>query len=346
MNVLICLKVVKVPQSIVDWYDKFLPNAYLVPIILLILSLGIIGANYVQTGSVIERDITLKGGLSVTALSPSTNPETLEESLLQEFDADIRSRELTDLGRQTGVIVEADISPQQTDIVDEFVDMIASETGIPRGDLSVDTIDSSLGTSFFVQTMKALWIAFIFMGAAVFFYFGDSKKHKIYIGTAAVVTSIFVFGSSGTLLALPALFTVLLLYAYYHYSIPSIAVILAAFSDIIITVAIMDVLGLELGTASIAALLMLIGYSVDTDILLSTRVLKETSKTLEERVRGALSTGIVMTLSTLGAVAATYSLAQSTTLQQIMLVLIIGLTVDLVNTWFQNTSILYNYVKD
>jgi len=40
-----------------------------------------------------------------------------------------------------------------------------------------------------------------------------------------------------------------------------------------------------------------------------------------------MSTGVIMTLSTLGAVTITYFFAQSTTLRQIMLVLILGLIV-------------------
>ena len=56
--------------------------------------------------------------------------------------------------------------------------------------------------------------------------------------------------------------------------IPSLFVILAAVSDIVSTIAVVDILGIKMSTAGIAALLMLIGYSVDTDILLTTKVLK------------------------------------------------------------------------
>jgi len=59
--------------------------------------------------------------------------------------------------------------------------------------------------------------------------------------------------------------------------VPSSCVILAAVSDIISTIAVTNLLGLKMSTAGIAALLMLIGYSVDTDILLTTKVLKTTT---------------------------------------------------------------------
>jgi preprotein translocase subunit SecF len=134
--------------------------------------------------------------------------------------------------------------------------------------------------------------------------------------------------------------TVGLLVVYAWYSIPSIAVILAAFSDIVITVAVLSLLQIKIGTASIAALLMLIGYSVDTDILLSTRVVKEREDEYRDRVTDAFTTGITMTLTTLSAVTVTYLVAQSQTLSQIMLVLVIGLLVDIINTWLQNAPLL------
>ena len=46
---------------------------------------------------------------------------------------------------------------------------------------------------------------------------------------------------------------------------------------------------------------MLIGYSVDSDILLTTRVLKRQGK-LNDKLAGAFHTGIIMTSTTIAAV--------------------------------------------
>ena len=51
--------------------------------------------------------------------------------------------------------------------------------------------------------------------------------------------------------------------------VPSIAVITVALSDIIIAIGGMSLFGIPLSVASVGAILMLIGYSVDTDILLT-----------------------------------------------------------------------------
>jgi len=127
--------------------------------------------------------------------------------------------------------------------------------------------------------------------------------------------------------------------------VPSAAVILAAFSDIVITLAIFNLTGIKLSTAGIAAFLMLIGYSVDTDILLSTRVLKRREGTIMERIYSALHTGLIMNFTTLSAVSTALFFAQSDTIRQIMMILLIGLLVDMINTWIQNVGLLRLYLE-
>jgi preprotein translocase subunit SecF len=136
--------------------------------------------------------------------------------------------------------------------------------------------------------------------------------------------------------------------------IPSVAVVLAAFSDIVIATAFMNVAGIELSLGTVAALLMLIGYSVDSDILLTTRVLKRRG-TVPENVSSAMKTGMTMTTTTLAAlivmyVVSTYSylvipsFSEITLLSNISIVLVFGLVADILNTWLLNTSILRWYV--
>jgi len=122
--------------------------------------------------------------------------------------------------------------------------------------------------------------------------------------------------------------------------VPSMAVILAAFTDIIVSVAGMNLLGIDLTLGSLAALLMLIGYSVDTDIVLSTRLLKQSSTDLKERVRDSITTGLTMTSGALVGFTVLFILSSSATLDQIAMVILMGLLVDIPATWFGNAIIL------
>ena len=137
--------------------------------------------------------------------------------------------------------------------------------------------------------------------------------------------------------------------------VPSIAVILSAFSDIVITMAFMNLFGLELSFGTLIALLMLIGYSVDSDILLTTRLLKRKGP-LDEKIRSTLKTGLTMTTTTISAMFAiflvstfSYLISSYTVipvLRDISAVILIGLVVDIINTWMLNAGILRWYIEN
>jgi preprotein translocase subunit SecF len=128
--------------------------------------------------------------------------------------------------------------------------------------------------------------------------------------------------------------------------IPAGAVVFCALTDIIMTAAVMTLVGIELSLPTTAALLMLIGYSVDSDILLTMRVLKRQGR-LSEKLSGAFRTGIIMTTTTLAAIAAMWVVAavgQITVIRDIASVLIIGLLLDMMNTWLTNAGIIKWYM--
>ena len=128
---------------------------------------------------------------------------------------------------------------------------------------------------------------------------------------------------------------------------PSVAVVFAAFSDIVMTIAVIDLLGIKMSTAGIVAILMLIGYSVDTDILLTTRVVKRHEGSVNSRIWSSFKTGITMTLSALSIViiGLIFTSSFSSIFNQIFTVLAIGLFFDIINTWAFNASFIKWYVE-
>ncbi|GBF36413.1 MAG TPA: protein translocase subunit SecF [Methanothermococcus okinawensis] len=147
------------------------------------------------------------------------------------------------------------------------------------------------------------------------------------------------------------LFMAVVVYLVFRSLIPSLAVVLAAVSDIVMALGLMSIFSVPISTATIAALLMLIGYSVDTDILLTTRVLKRKVGNIEERIREAMKTGITMSLTTIVAmlvlyVVVTYIVPAAILLRNIALVILFGLTADLLTTWLTNVGILKYYLLE
>ncbi len=127
--------------------------------------------------------------------------------------------------------------------------------------------------------------------------------------------------------------------------VPSVAVILAAFSDITTTIAFMNIVDIRLSTSGVAALLMLIGYSVDTDILLTMKVLGRQGATVMDMVTRAMKTGIMMSATTILAALVSILLILSYDIKQIMIIILVGLLVDIINTWIQNVGILLLYLE-
>ena len=129
--------------------------------------------------------------------------------------------------------------------------------------------------------------------------------------------------------------------------IPSAAVIISAFADIFMSLTIVNLLGIKISSAGIVAFLMLIGYSVDTDILLTNRVLKSTDETINKRIFGAFKTGMTMTIIAILSVVTALIIVKpfSSVLSKIFTILLIGLIFDIFNTWVTNVSILKWYME-
>ncbi len=136
-----------------------------------------------------------------------------------------------------------------------------------------------------------------------------------------------------------------LVFVLFRTFIPSIAVVVSAFSDIMIPVALMNVFDIPLTLGSVAALLMLIGYSVDSDILLNNHILRRRGGFYESAFR-AMRTGITMTLTSISAMIMMTIVATFfgiPLLPEIGLILVFGLTADLMNTYMLNMSLLRYY---
>lgn len=276
-------------------YDVHYKKLMLISILLLVVSIGVLGASYINTGEFFKKGVTLKGGITLTIPVDSVNANSVEENLKTELpEADIVVRTISEAGVTRALIVEA------ADTTQEALTAAVEKSGIEliEGDYSIESMGSSLGSSFFKQTTLAVILAFIAMALVVFITFRSV--------------------------------------------VPSLFVILAAFSDLVTTLAVINLLGIRLSTAGIAAFLMLIGYSVDTDILLTTRVLKRRKEggTHFERVFNSMKTGMIMSLTSLAASVTALVFAQSDTIKQIMLIIAIGLFFDIIYTWIQNAGIL------
>lgn len=288
----------KKKKSFSAFHDKYYKHLLLIPLLLLVLSFGILAMNYVQSGEVIKRDISLTGGTSITIFDVTLTSE--QQDTLRNQLENIFFQELTDRfsGEVQGIVIEttADVDTARP-IIEEVVGV-----ELTQENSSIEFTGASLSESFYRQLLFAVLTALVFMAIVVFLLFRTT--------------------------------------------VPSLAVILAAIADLIMALAVASFLDMHLSAAGIVAFLMLIGYSVDTDILLTTRVVKRREGSLNERIQSAFKTGTTMTLTSMIAMGVALLMVGSSSLilSQMFAILLIGLVFDLLNTWITNVSLLKWYV--
>ncbi len=140
---------------------------------------------------------------------------------------------------------------------------------------------------------------------------------------------------------------IIVIFLFFREIIPSGLIVFSSVFDVFTALAGMAVLGLPLNLTTIPALLMLVGYSVDTDILLSTKLLKEKRDPVSA-ANTSIKTGLTMTFTTIFTVLVMLLVSyytQMLVIFEIATVLLCGLLGDLVSTWFFNAPTLITYVN-
>lgn len=333
---------------LLELYDKHYKKLLIISMLLLLFSFIVIGHQYITTGDFVSRGVSLTGGLSVTLNAPANNTMTaddLESYLVKEFPkADIMVRTF---GSGDSLKFSVEISGvNETELMNSLKQKFPEMTAIDFAN-NKQTIGPTFGQSFFTQTLKAIFIAFLFMSIVIFLYFGESTRDK-WIASVLTVTAAFImfYAKSAITYVIAVLILVVLTVIYVRDSIPAFGIMLCAFSDLFFSLAIFNITGHKLSVASVAAFLMIIGYSIDTDILLSVRVLKRREGTLSHRIIGAMKTGVTMSTCTLIAVFSAYIFTHSIVIKDIMFVLMAGLIGDIIFTWIQNAGILRWYLEN
>ena len=279
-------------------YDKYL----VIPVIMLLLAVAALGANYAMKGEVLTKGLDFTGGTEITYnIDSDFSTDEVETAFRNSGRPDAEAvRQVTQ--NDTKLLVR--LPPP--DMEQEEAETILNDAGYDVTVGGFRSISASVSGQFFLQAQLAFVLAFTIMSLVIFTAFRDL--------------------------------------------VPALAVILAAAGDVIFAAAGMAVLGIPLTLGSLAALLMLIGYSVDTDIVLSTRVLKRNRGSIESRIWSSVKTGVTMSSGGIAGFAILYIVSTTivgpSELSNIAAVMVIGLLADMPFTWFGNAIILKKYVND
>jgi len=231
-------------------------------------------------------------------------------------------------GTELRVTPDGDVSNPQQQLQSSFETTPSSIQSVPSDNSYIVSFKGG-GTDTGALTQQAEQAGFTVQ---------SSSQISPSFGGEAQTTALF-----GMLIAFIAMSIVVFL--LFRTVVPSVAVVASAFSDMVVPIALMNLLGIELTLGTVAALLMLLGYSVDSDMLLNDYVVRRSNE-FYSGVYEAMDTGLTMTTTSIIAMAV---LAIGATiigiplLQDIGIVIGLGLLVDVMNTYMMNVSLLRWY---
>jgi len=334
----------------------------IIPPIITLLSIFIILTNGVSFG------IDFQGGTWVDV----TLNDSFDQGTLDKFNNDLSSLGLSDVKSYTGFDIDTKtnkLTVVTTDVVNEsFIRPVfskyignLSQIDIAKVQLNIqptsDLRDKLLSRFPYMDIrinnrtiiLQALDINEEELKSAIEYYTGEKpdieiqKKNLNIRSVGPTLGKTFREQGVKALMWAFILMSLVVFIAFKDF-VPSIAVVQSAICDPLIALGGMSLFKVPFDSSSLGALLMLIGYSVDTDILLTARVLKQKGSEIDENINGAMKTGLMMTLTTLTAMIITLLVTafviQIPTLNTIATVLIFGLIMDLFTTWFTNTGLL------
>lgn len=128
--------------------------------------------------------------------------------------------------------------------------------------------------------------------------------------------------------------------------IVAFTIVLSGFLNVAEAAAYMTLFGIKLSPHTIGALLMLMGWSVNSEVLFDTKIFREVEGDPKKRATDAMKTAMTMTLAISVSLLALYFVSTSSLIKDIVMVLLLGTIFDTINTWFQSLAMVLWYVED
>jgi len=227
--------------------------------------------------------------------------------------------------------------------LENISDRMFALAGLSRGDFNITGV---------IEEQKAFSIAY----KKLYADYQDSvstpiQKHVKYdsmsVQTVSPLLSTHFISQAIGVVALSAALSIAFVFLFFRALVPSVAVLTGALCDVLIAMGAMVLFSIPLTLPSFAALLMLIGFSLDTDILLTMRLLKRKGDT-REKAFDAMKTGLTMSIMAIVAFGSLFILALLThipTYYEISAVALAGLVGDMFATWGINAVMLIWHVE-
>ncbi|MBR9681580.1 MAG: MMPL family transporter [Candidatus Altiarchaeota archaeon] len=137
----------------------------------------------------------------------------------------------------------------------------------------------------------------------------------------------------------------IILAAIFRQPIVALTVIVSGFLNVYEAAALMTLFGIKLSPHTIGALLMLMGWGVDSEVLFDSKIFKGSGGKAIENALEAMKTAMTMSAAVFAILIALYVVSSARMIKEIALVLLLGALFDIINTWFQSLSMVLWFVE-
>ncbi len=172
---------------------------------------------------------------------------------------------------------------------------------------------------------------------------GVVKADSVLVREVGSSLSVFFFSKLQNVVILSLILLAIIVFVMFRSIGPALAVMIGPLVDIILAAGAMSLLQIPWNLASVAAMLMLLGFSLDSYTMLTVRILKRVEDTPAARAFEATKTAFLMNAAQVtgfGVLAAVAIVLQVPTYYQIGVVATIGGLADFLTTWFGNAPLL------
>lgn len=327
----------------------------------------------------VKMGIDFQGGTVITlSLAGPVDSAELEEELKEEgldasvkvFDTAVGTRAEIEVPQGGDLLKAEDLKNRFNELLPEVIDLELS--GYQNGSQSQDytakkaELDSIADGMFSLAGLSRQSLNITGtndlqkkFGEAYSKVFSDYQKSisepiqrhvqydSISVQTVSPALSTHFIGVAINVVILAIILALILVFLFFREITPSLAVLTGAVCDIIIALGAMGLFGIPLTLGSFAALLMLLGFSLDTDILLTSRMLKRKGNP-RDNAYDAMKTGLTMSLMAViafGSLLLLSILTHIPTYFDISAVALAGLVADMFATWGINGVLILHHLE-
>jgi preprotein translocase subunit SecF len=293
-------------EKLFSFYYNNYKKLLIIPLLLLVFNLSVLAYNYIITGSIVNVDSSIKGGVSLTF------------NYGAEIDYDsLRNYLINGLGTD-----DVDIILLKNQLSDDIIGYeVLTEQGVSKENL-IGLIEGFLNDTL--------------------------AENDISFGSQSSVIGDNFIKETGWLFLIGFFLMILVSYLSFKEIIPAFTISISTLADIIGILSVFNLFGAKAGVVTIGALLMIMGYSTDSDILLAANIFIKKEGNLKDKLFSVLKTELTMTSTALITFIVMFLLSSVDAIKQISLVLIIGMFFNLLNTWLGTASLqrLYQDFKE